>query len=154
MKIYDIENGHTHHEYRQFSSLKEAYEVYPETLELVEAPDWVLPGYGYDPTAEGDARFIRPELSEGWEYDSNGYPWNPTAQREAERKRLHEATTNDTLEALRKIRAGDTTIDWQSWLDALDEYNRAITATQDQDGYPSDVTYPDYPVKPTGINAR
>lgn len=106
-------------------------------------------GYGFDPSKSGDERFIRPALSEGWEYDENGNPWNPEDQRLGERTTKHAATTNDTMEALRKIRAGDTTIDWQAWLDTLDAYNVAIEKTQEQEGYPLRVTYPEYPMKPT-----
>lgn len=106
-------------------------------------------GYGFDPSKFGDERFIRPALSEGWEYDENGNPWNPEEQRAAERKARHVETTNDTLQALRKLREGDQTIDWQAWLDALDAYNVAIEKTKEQEGYPLKVEYPEYPIKPT-----
>lgn len=62
---------------------------------------------------------------------------------------LHQRTDNDVMEALRKLREGDRTIDWQAWLDALDAYNMAIEKTKEQEGYPLRVTYPEYPTKPT-----
>jgi hypothetical protein len=38
-------------------------------LLFVEAPDYVFEGWGFDPSAEGDARFIKPTPREGWLYD-------------------------------------------------------------------------------------
>ena len=68
--------------------------------------------------------------------------------RSVERYVLHSATTDDTMQAYRKMRQGDKTIDWQVWLDALDAYNVAIEKTKEQEGYPHTVEYPEYPVKP------
>lgn len=65
------------------------------------------------------------------------------------RRILHNRTSDDTLEAYRKLRQGDQTIDWQAWLDTLDAYNVAIEDTKSQEGYPLKVTYPEYPTKPT-----
>lgn len=64
------------------------------------------------------------------------------------RRILHERTSNDTLQALRKIREGDTSIDWQAWLDKLDAYNVAVEKTKEQADYPQKVVYPEYPTKP------
>ena len=69
--------------------------------------------------------------------------------RSVERTILHSATTDDTMQAYRKLRQGDQTIDWQAWLDALDAYNVEIEKTKEQDTYPLKVTYPEYPTKPT-----
>lgn len=69
--------------------------------------------------------------------------------RSVERYILHSATTDDTLEAYRKLRQGDKTIDWQAWLDTLDAYNVAIEETKNQEGYPLTVEYPECPTKPT-----
>ena len=68
--------------------------------------------------------------------------------RSVERYVLHSATTDDTMQAYRKLRQGDKTIDWQAWLDALDAYNVAIEETQTQPDYPNRVEYPEYPLKP------
>lgn len=38
-------------------------------IELIETPDYVFPGWGYDPTKEGDERFIKPTPPKGWLYD-------------------------------------------------------------------------------------
>lgn len=69
--------------------------------------------------------------------------------RSVERTILHSATTDDTMQAYRKLREGDTTIDWQAWLDTLDAYNVAIEETKNQETYPLKVIYPEYPTKPT-----
>ena len=152
MKVFEIENGHLKCWLRKFQSIEEARKYIAPSIEMVEAPDYVYTTWGYDPSKTGDARFIKPETNQGdgWVYnEENGSFWNPEAQRSTERRQRHIETTNDTLEALRKIRSGDTSIDWQAWLDALDEYNREISATKEQEGYPNQVVYPDYPVKPT-----
>lgn len=69
--------------------------------------------------------------------------------RSAERTMLHNASSDDTLQALRKLREGSRTMDWQAWLDQLDAYNVAIEETKNQPEYPLKVTYPEYPKKPT-----
>ena len=42
---------------------------YPPDVLFGEAPDNVFEGWGYDPNAEGDARFIKPTPPDGWLYD-------------------------------------------------------------------------------------
>lgn len=149
MKVVEILNSRVHCEYPQYQTAAEASTHYAPTIVFVDAPDWVREGFGYVASNVGDERFVRPQLSEGWVYDDNGFEWNPEEQRAAERKQKHAETTDDTMQALRKIREGDQTIDWSAWLDALDQYNRDIEATQDQKDYPIKVVYPEYPVKPT-----
>jgi len=41
----------------------------PDNGCLVNAPDYVFEGWGYDAREEGDARFIKPCPPEGWVYD-------------------------------------------------------------------------------------
>ena len=149
MKVFEIVGNICHKEYPQYTNAKEASQYYSKEIIFVDAPDWVWPGYGYDSNKSGDSRFVRPTLSEGWEYDENGHIWNPEEHRSNERSCLHAATTNDTMQAYRKLREGDKTIDWQAWLDTLDTYNVAIEKTKEQEGYPLKVTYPEYPTKPT-----
>lgn len=148
-KIFEIVNGRVHHEYPEFDTVADAYRVFSKDILFVEAPDTIFVGFGYDDSKEGVERFIRPELSEGWIYDDSNYPWNPEETRLVERKQLHSETTNDTMQALRKLREGDKAIDWQAWLDALDAYNVAIEKTREQADYPLKVVYPKYPEKPT-----
>ena len=146
-KVFEIVNGRVHKEYPEFDSSSEAYKVFSKMLLFVDAPDIVFEGFGYDETKEGDERFIRPELSEGWVYDENNIPWKPEDTRKTERVMLHSSSTNDTLQALRKLREGDTSYDWQGWLDKLDAYNVAIEKTKEQEGYPLKVIYPEYPTR-------
>lgn len=148
-KVVEILDSHVYRVYDEYKNASEASRYFAPNIVFVDAPDYVWPGYGYDSSKTGDDRFIRPELGEGWVYDENGFPWNPEEQRLAERRQLHSETTDDTMEAYRKMRQGDKTIDWQAWLDALDAYNVAIEETKNQEGYPLKVTYPEYPTKPT-----
>lgn len=150
MRLFQIKNGFTFYELTgRFQSAKEAMENFAPDILIVEAPDHVWTGWRYDATRRGDERFIAPPLGEGWEYDEDFIPWNPEDTRARERTDLHAATTNDTMQALRKIREGDTSIDWDSWLAALDAYNLAIEETRHQEGYPNKVVYPKYPEKPS-----
>lgn len=149
MKVMEILNNTVHREYPEYESAEEARKHFAPNIVFVDAPDTVWEGYGFDPSKQGDARFIRPLLNEGWEYDESGLPWNPEEHRSNERKMMHSETTDDTMQALRKIREGDTTIDWSAWLDTLDAYNVAIEETRNQPGYPNKVVYPEYPKKPT-----
>ena len=149
MKVFEIVNGVCFREYPEYANASEASKFFAPNIQFVDAPDDVWEGFGFDGSKKGDSRFIRPELSDGWVYDENGNPWNPEEHRATERKGLHAATTDDTMQALRKIREGDTTIDWESWLKTLDAYNVAIEETKNQEGYPLKVIYPDYPKKPT-----
>lgn len=126
--------------------------LFASNIHMEEAPDEVREGWIFDATKAGDARYSMPPIPKGWTYDPvSGLPIPPVTkmQREMERKALHAKTTNDTMEALRKIREGDTSRDWSKWLDMLDAYNLAIEKTKEQEGYPQDVTYPEYPRKPT-----
>ena len=123
-----------------FRSLADAQSSYGNDVNVREAPD---------------------EVDIGWVWDENG--WNePTLDgmkydlvtrkmytHDEYRLILHNRTTDDTMQALRKIREGDTSIDWESWLKALDDYNVAIEDTKNQKDYPLKVVYPEYPTKPT-----
>lgn len=89
----------------------------------------------------------------GWvEPHQDGFQWIAEEQRfvthDKYREMLHSATTDDTLQALRKIREGDQEQDWEAWLQALDDYNKAVEETQNQPDYPIKVEYPKYPTKP------
>lgn len=131
-----------------FKNFDEARAHFAPNIEIAEAPDYVFIGWTYDPTKEGDARFIQPTVQEGWVYDvATGTVYDPEELRLDERKNLHAETTNDTLMALRKIREGDKSYDWEGWLKALDDYNLAIEETKNQPDYPLAVKYPKYPTR-------
>ena len=150
-KIFQIRGKTVSTEYTgRFIDLEDARAHFASNIILVEAPDKVFPGWAFDDTKQGDERFIQPIPGDGQAYNPHtGEIWIPEETRMYERRNLHAETTNDTLEALRKIREGDQTIDWSAWLDQLDAYNLAIEATKEPEGYPLKVTYPEYPTKPT-----
>lgn len=45
------------------------WECSPEMGFIVNAPDYVFVGWGYDARKTGDERFIKPRPPEGWVYD-------------------------------------------------------------------------------------
>ena len=127
-----------------FDSVEEAIASYGGTVEVVEAPDWVKMGYTYNPNGSTDSeKWLVPvmvekqyDIKDGVFYSHDEY-----------RKILHQRTTNDTLQALRKLREGDQSYDWQAWLNKLDAYNKAVEETKNQATYPESVTYPQYPTR-------
>lgn len=152
MMIVEIIDGHVHRIYPEYSSMEAIKGLFAPNIHMEEAPDEVREGWIFDSTKSGESRFTRPPIPEGWEYDSvSGLPIPPPdeSSRYSERRTLHELTDADTMQALRKIREGDTSIDWSAWLAALDAYNMAIEETTKQEGYPQKVIYPVYPEKPT-----
>lgn len=111
----------------------------PPELTAVSAPDWAVTGWRL-----ADGRWLAPEMP-GWVYDYDGMRY---ITHDEYRRILHARTTDDTMEALRKLREGDTTMDWEARLVALDAYNLALEETKHQDTYPDVVVYPEYPEKP------
>ena len=70
MKIFQIFNKFVHYDMTKlYSSVDDAKFHYAPDIEIIEAPDYVFVGWGYDSNAEGDARFIKPAPPEGFEYD-------------------------------------------------------------------------------------
>jgi len=63
---------------------------------IVEAPDYVQEGWGYDPYQVGDARFVEPTPPEGWLYDRE----TGTYYKENEAKPVPAPTTEERLTAL------------------------------------------------------
>lgn len=65
----------------KFKTAAETEGKFPPDVLFVDTPDYVFEGWGYDSTKEGDARFIKPQPPEGWEYDSaTGTFYNPSEQ--------------------------------------------------------------------------
>lgn len=152
MMIVEIMDGIVHKIYPEYSSIESIRGLFAPNIHMEEAPDEVREGWIFDNTKSGESRFTRPPIPDGWEYDPiSGLPTPPAdeSSRYSERKMLHELTNSDTMQALRKIREGDTSIDWSKWLDELDAYNVAIEKTKEQADYPLKVVYPKYPTKPT-----
>lgn len=72
MKIMQILGGFCHWDASGVvDSLRACAERFAPDMVFVEAPDYVFEGWGYDPDAEGDARFIEPNPPEGWLYDKD-----------------------------------------------------------------------------------
>ena len=70
MKIFLIVDGFCHKDYsREYKTAKEAAKFFDKNTKFVETPDYVFEGWGYDETAKGDDRFIKPMAPEGFAYD-------------------------------------------------------------------------------------
>ncbi len=70
MKIFQIVDNIVHYDMTHlYSSVAVARSKYPATVQIVEAPDYVFEGWGFNPNENGDNRFIKPTPPEGWEYD-------------------------------------------------------------------------------------
>lgn len=70
MKIYQIFNDMCHYNMTHlYHTVEEAKAHYPASVCIVEAPDYVFEGWGYDSTKLGDNRFIKPTPPKGWLYD-------------------------------------------------------------------------------------
>ena len=124
--------------YEQFENLEEIKKSMPATMVLIEAPRNVTVGWTYS-----DGEFHKP-TQEGFEYDvQDGKFYSHDQYREI----LYQRTSNDTLQAMRKLREGDQFYDWQGWLNRLDAYNKAVEDTQNQSTYPESVVYPQYPTR-------
>lgn len=82
MKIFQIFMGFCHWDAtKMHPSIESTKGLYAPDIVFVEAPDYVFEGWGYDPDAEGDARFVQPIAPEGWLYDPETgtfYPENET----------------------------------------------------------------------------
>lgn len=70
MKIIQVVNGWCYNDMTpQFPTLADTAGRFAPDVVIVEAPDKVFEGWGYDETKEGDERFIQPTPPEGWLYD-------------------------------------------------------------------------------------
>lgn len=140
MKLFLIINGQVHEDISElFDSIEEAKASYGiDEYQFDYAPNYVIPGWTYD-----NGQWIEPTMT-GYAYDrADGCFYSHDKYREI----LHERTSNDTLQAMRKIREGGTAYDWSAWLDKLDAYNLAVEKTKEQATYPDVVEYPEYPSK-------
>lgn len=81
MKIFQILDGFCHWDATsQHPTLASTDGLYAPDIHFVEAPDYVFESWGFDPDAEGDARFIQPTPPDGWAYDEETgtfYPIDP-----------------------------------------------------------------------------
>ena len=145
-----IKDGYVNYILYNHTSAEDAYSrSYARNIRIEDIPDHVGIGWIVDDTKSGDSRFIAPNLSDGWYWDSEGNPYNALDSCRVERECRMEKADADVLEAYRAKRAGDTSIDWDSWIDTLENYVAEVRATIGQPGYPLVVVYPEYPTKPT-----
>ena len=94
MKIFQILNGFCHWDATEvLLTVEEAERRFSSDMHFTEAPDYVFEGWGYDDTADGDERFIRPEAPEGWIYDET----TGTFYREGEEPGTEDADVWDEL---------------------------------------------------------
>lgn len=111
-----------------FKTLEEAYKAYPVDVVFREIPDDIPAGTGYD--LETDSLVANDVLVK---YRSSEI---------AERK---EAVEQDYLSALKAIRKGDTSKDWESRATVIEAYLDALDAVKEQKGYPISVVWPTKP---------
>lgn len=70
MKIFQIKDGFCYCDLTpKHQTIENTYNRYPKDILIVEAPDWVFEGFGYNYLAEGDERFVKPTPPEGFLYD-------------------------------------------------------------------------------------
>lgn len=70
MKIFQIVDNIVHYDMTHlYSSIEVARSKYPSAVQIVEAPDYVFEGWGFNPNENGDNRFIKPTPPEGFLYD-------------------------------------------------------------------------------------
>lgn len=81
MKVFQIVSGFCHWDATaQFPCVEATAGRFPPSDLFVEAPDKVHEGWGYDPTKEGDERFIQPDTPEGWLYDEGTGTFYPEGE--------------------------------------------------------------------------
>ena len=72
MKVFIVFNNFCYNDLSsRYKSKDEAKKNYDDKTEIVEAPDYVFEGWGYDETKIGDERFIKPISPDGWLYDDD-----------------------------------------------------------------------------------
>ena len=84
--------------------------------------------------------------------DENGFPIlvDPPAhiyteeERLRERATIHANTDNDYAKYSRQVRLGIDVEHSQAVLDYIDQYNQQVSDTVNQEGFPQEVTYPEY----------
>lgn len=69
-KVFQILNGFCYYDYTpEYKTASEAAKDFPSDIVFVDAPDYVFTSWGFDDSASGDDRFIKPIPPEGWEYN-------------------------------------------------------------------------------------
>lgn len=69
-KVFQILNGFCYCDMTpQFPDIYSTKGRFAPDVHIIETPDFVQEGWGYDETKEGNERFIQPTPPEGWLYD-------------------------------------------------------------------------------------
>lgn len=102
MKVFYVSKNIIFHHHPEYMSAAEASQYFHPDFVFVDAPDYVFEGWGYDPTAEGDARFIKPTPPEGWLYDDGTGTFYP----EGEIAPSENPTYDELLSMARAIERG------------------------------------------------
>lgn len=111
-----------------YNTLEEASECYAPDIILREVPDDIPEGTGYD--LETDSLVANDAL---------------TRHRSNEIVGRKKAVEQDYLSALKAIRKGDTSKDWESRATAIETYLDALDVVKEQKGYPISVVWPTKP---------
>lgn len=111
-----------------YNTLEEASKYYAPDIILREVPDDIPEGTGYD--LETDTLVANDIL---------------VRHRENEIAKRKMAVDADYLEALKAIRKGDTSKDWDARATAIETYLDALDAVKEQKGYPISVVWPTKP---------
>lgn len=112
MKIFQIFSGFCHWDAsRVLASVSEAGDKFAPDMRFVEAPDYVFEGWGFDDTADGDARFIKPTPPDGWLYDdATGTFYESGRTRPAEISKSPEALALENAELKKTVAALEETL--------------------------------------------
>jgi hypothetical protein len=132
----------------RYKDVKDAYKEYSARhVLLLDAPINIHFDYAFNPSLDGDARFIIPTAPEGWELDEgSGTFRNLYQEREQERMALYTRLDGETVNLLRKLNLGlEKNNDVKLRLKELHDYHEAVRSTQGQKDYPHFVQYPEYP---------
>lgn len=126
--IVQIQDGLVHRRCPEYATMAEAIEVHGDSAVFRDLPDHIPPGTGYDLDKDSviDSEYLR------------GY-----VERCIEaRKRDVDA---DYLEALKGLRRGDASENWEARAEAIEAYLDALDAIPSQSGYPASIDWPNAP---------
>lgn len=97
MKLFQIVNEVCYYDMTNlYSSLEDAASHYPDSVIIVEAPDNVFKGWGYDTKSK---KFIKPTAPDGWSYDELTGTFYKTTPPESPK------TNRELTEEVKRLRA-------------------------------------------------
>ena len=88
MKLFIVFNYQCYNDVTDlYRNIEDARNHYDKETIVVEAPDYVFVGWGFDSSKSGDERFIKPETPDGWLYDDDNGTFYPDYSN-SEKRRL------------------------------------------------------------------